>query len=254
MSWRIIYLNPFEDFHDQGGISELTIPVNTTVHWLHQGAGLYPRPEMDAKTLPQPEVYEGQKSAGGFYMSAVGSFALVSDPILVAPGSTVRGTVMYMHVFNTAPNIGGGSRLGIIDGDGPFVPGAGPEWPIGGTNPFHDSAIRWGEWLGTYGADALPDRDWAALYTPPVEVMGDFVRLVIQFNADVAAKGSHGHWDNLTLEKWDGGGVTPPPSDGGSFDSIRARLDVIEAQLTGIRGDLAAIEASAVRAIVIGPA
>jgi len=244
--WKVIYLNKFEKFYDQDNIPELTVPEGTSVHWLH-GDG-YPRPEMDAKTRPQSEVYEGDKSANGFYMHSKGRFGIVTFPITVIPGKSLRASVMYMHVFNKAPTIGGGSRLGIdLGGAGsPFVLG-GPAWPVDGTSPFESKNIVWSEWQGTYGPEALPNREWAPLVVPEVLItpIVSSVRLIILFTADVAGEGSHGHWDNLVLEQYDAGIVTPPPTGGSSFDAIRGHLN---AALDGLNE----IESHAVKAIVIG--
>ena len=203
MEWKDIYVNRCEGgFYDQvdpetgNPAPELTVVKGFTAHWLHKGDGDFPRPELDMKKLPQPEVYEGRFSAGGFYLSSTGRFGFVSDRIYVTPGEKLRASVMYMHVFN-GNKVGGGSRAGIVMGDGPFG-SAQTVWPKN-EDPFNDGAIVWGGWRGTYVGDT-PNREWVKLETP--ETMGgiDYVRIVVQFNADVAAAGSHGHWDVFKLQ------------------------------------------------------
>lgn len=249
--WYEVYANDCETFYDQDGIGELTIPGGTRIHWIHGGAAPnYPRPEADKKELPQPEVYRGQRSAGFFYVSSKGKAALVTDPIVVAPGKPVRATTMYMHVFNTAPEIGGGGRLGIVNGDGPFV--GGPEWPIEGSDPFNDPSITWGEWQGTYGDGALPNREWAQLSVGPMTPTGGTIRLVLLGVADVAGKGSHFHWDMLRAEQYSEGSTPPVPPAGDGFESILDAVSAIEVQCATIRAEIATMQANVVLAYVVG--
>lgn len=249
--WKTIYTNECETFYDQDGIPELTIPGGTRIHWIHGGAAPnYPRPEADAKTLPQSEVYRGAHSAGFFYMSSKGKAALVTDPIAVEPNKPVRASVMYMHVFNTAPQIGGGGRLGIVNGNGPFDDG--PDWPIEGNDPFADSTITYGEWQGTYGDDALPNREWVMLEAGPMTPTTNTIRLVLLGVADVAAQGSHFHWDVIKAEQYSEGTTPPVPPTGEGFEGILDAVTAIEAQCATIRADVAAMQASVFLAIKVG--
>lgn len=212
MGWKNVHVNNCEQgFHEQGD-QHLTVVNGMTVHYIHGGEGHFPRPELKPKdkNAGQPEVFEGRYSQSGFYISSDGRFGLVSDPIFGEIGLRTKGSVMYMHV-HSEPHFALGSRCGVIDGDGPFT--AGPVWPLGGTDPFASAAIKWGEWRWTRSAPLdinLPQREWAKLTTPEIVLSGDYARLVVQFNVDLAANGSHGHWDAFTLQQYDES-VDPDP-------------------------------------------
>ncbi len=211
--WNEMHVNRCEGgFFAQDGIGHLMMAKGLRVHWRHQGTGgFYPRPEMKPKEklLGQPEVYEGLYSQSGFYISAEGQFAIVTDKIFVEPGKPVRGSAMYMHVYDDVA-FGLGSRCGIVDGDGPFL--RGPEWPKDGENPFEDVAIHWSDdWGSAWEGDPenLPQNIWKQLDSPEMVPSGNYVRLVVQFNADVKSAGSNGHWDLFRLEQYTD--VTDPP-------------------------------------------
>jgi hypothetical protein len=240
-TWNELFSQGCEsgNFPAQGGESHLQVVDNFTVHWRHKGEGDFPRPELKPKDREdgQPEVYEGRYAQSGFYISATGQFALVSDPIVVEPGKPVRGEAMYMHVFGD--HRGGGSRCGVVDGDGPFL--GGPQWPKDGVDPFSDSSIAWGEWQSTYRG--LPDRSWVKVESGEVTPTQAYVRLIVQFNADTASSGSNGHWDNFLLEQFSESTPDQPP-DGevaAELMQIAADLTVMGAELTGYAQQLYAI-------------
>lgn len=223
--WKIIYENDMEQgFYDQtdpvtgNPAPELTVPIGTKVHWLQgPGQGYYPRPECDKKQVPQPEVYEGQFSAAAFYISSEGRLGYVTDRIFVSPGEALRASVMFMRVFHGVA--GGGARVGIVMGDGPFAVGDQTAWPKNGPDPFAHESIKWGSWRGSYqGEGYVPDREWVKLETPEIQHGIEFVRLVFQLNADTRGEFTGGHWDNLRLEAFtdSDGGETPPTGDCGA--------------------------------------
>ena len=209
--WAEAYANYCEDgFHAQG-TDHLMVADGLAIHYLHQGEGNYPRPELKPKdrNAGQSEVWEGRYSQSGFYISAVGRFGLVSDPVPVQAGLRTRASAMYMHVY--AAQFGLGCKCGIIDGDGPFT--GGPVWPVGGEDPFNSEAIVWGGWRWARQDDVnLPQREWAKLQTPEIHPSGGWVRMVVQFNVDVAGAGSHGHWDAFLVEQYVEGAPEPPPN------------------------------------------
>lgn len=218
-------------FPAQGGNQHFQVIEGFTLHYRHKGAGDFPAPELKPKDKEagQPEVYAGRYAQSGFYISATGQFALVSDPVSVEPGKPVRGEAMYMHVFGD--HRAGGSRCGIVDGDGPFL--GGPEWPKDGVDPFSDPAITWGEWQSTYGG--LPDREWAKIESGEAVPTKSYVRLIVQFNADTASSGSNAHWDNFLLEQFSEG-APPEPPDGeiaAEIMQIAADLTVMGAEIVG---------------------
>ena len=73
-----------------------------------------------------------------------------------------------------------------------------------------------------------PNREWAKLTTPEATPAGASVRLVVQFNADVAGALSAGHYDVLTVEQYTEAPVTPTPPPSGS--AVLALLDDIIAE------------------------
>lgn len=212
--WREVFRQDCEGglFPVQSGSDgHLEVVEGFACHYRHTSSpGDFPRPELKPKDKEngQPEVFEGRYAQSGFYISSTGQFALVSDRIYVEPGRPVRGSAMYMHVFGDRG--GGGSRCGIVDGDGPFIAGAGPEWPKDGLDPFSDPSISWGKWESTYGG--LSNRRWVKLLSPEVVPVNSFVRLIVRFNADTAASGSNGHWDLFVVEQDTDVPVPPGPS------------------------------------------
>jgi hypothetical protein len=231
--WQDVWVNRCEQGFVVQGDQHLQVAKGLTVHYVHGGEGDYPRPELKPKDKKkgQPEVYEGRYSQSGFYTFAPGRYGLVSDPIFITPGARTRASVMYMHVLDQKFALG--ARLGIIDGDGPFT--GGPVWPIdGGVDPFTDDAIVWGGWRWARQGDInLPEREWAKLSTPEIEPSGDYVRLVAQFNNDIAASG-HGHWDVFRIEQYtdDPTPPSPEPGDGITIDEVR---QVVRQELGNLR-------------------
>lgn len=208
--WKKVHQNNCElGFYDQEGVGELTVPVGTKVHWL-QGSvqGNFNRVEADAKTRPQPEVYEGIRSAALMWRSSTGSAALVSDKIYVEAGKPVRGSSMYQHVIDGG---NGGARMGIVVGSAsdPFSAGR-YSWPKTGPSPFESTAIAWGGWQSTYAK--LANRVWARLETPEIVPSGDYIRFICQFNTDDRANSSAGIFDVMTIEQYtDSAAPQPEP-------------------------------------------
>lgn len=209
--WQDTYVNRCEQGFIEQEDKHLQVAKGLTVHYVHGGEGYYPRPELKPKDREKghPEVYEGRYSQSGFYTFASGRFGLVSDPVYVTPGKRTRASVMYMHVYTSTFKLG--TRLGIIDGDGPFT--GGPVWPIeDDVDPFRDDAIVWGGWRWARQDDVnLPNREWAKLSTPEIRPSGEYVRLVAQFNNDIAAS-AYGHWDVFRIEQYIEEEPPAPPS------------------------------------------
>jgi len=210
--WREQYVNRCESgFYDQGGKSEFTIPLKTSLFYIHDPdhEGQYDEPETDAKDKEkgQPEVYEGRFSCVIMNNSSTGTAWLVTDPIYVQNGRIVRGSAMYMHVFD---NANGGARAGMVDGDGPFT-GDFARY-LSGRGEI-ESAVMWGGWQGTYGVGELPNRQWIILTTPEIIPKRGFVRLCVQFNADNPGF-SAGHFDVFRVEQYtEGSEPSPIPGD-----------------------------------------
>ena len=214
--WREQYVCRCESgFWDQGGATEVTVPKGMSVYWLDDPTdnSKLNRPEMDLKDKQagHPEVYEGRFSATGFFQNCTGVYWLVTDPIYVENGRVVRGECRYMHVFHDSH---GGARLGLVDGNGKFS-GAYVR------APFERGAIEdpvvWGGWQGTYGEDALPQREWCKLLAPEIIPTVGHVRLVVQFNADYPGF-SAGHFDVFRVEQYAEEGEPEPdpePDPGG---------------------------------------
>ena len=234
--WQDVYVNRCEQGFFPQGTDHLLVAKGLTVHYLHGGEGHFPRPELKPKDaeLGQPEVYPdgGRFSQSGFYISADGRFGLVTDPVYVSPEKRTRGSVMYMHAYGMP--FGLGARCGIIDGDGPFT--GGPVWSLGGIDPFASTAITWGDWRWARQDDVnLTPRTWAKLSTPEISPSGDYVRLVTQFNADVAGPGSNGHWDLFRIEQYLEGETppeTPTECHGATPEEVR---QIIREELGNLR-------------------
>ena len=158
------------------------------------------------RDLGHPEVYEGRYSANGFYQFTIGTYWLVTEPIYVQNGRSVRAEAMYMHVFN---NANGGARAGLVDGDGPFT---GDFARSPSDRAAIENAINWGGWQGTYGAGKLPNRQWAKLSTPQIVPTAGHVRLALQFNVDNPGFGA-AHWDVLRVEQYVEGTEPEPEPD-----------------------------------------
>ena len=215
--WKRIYYNDCEQYHDQGGAPELTIPVGSTLHYRHFGAGHFPRPEMDHKRTAdgQTEVFNPPgASATGFYISADGQFAWVFDKITVTAGDKLRAYCAYMHIAREGGQNGAcGGRIGLVLGDSPFDLGM-TAWPLDGQNPFEHESIQWGPWRSSYtnNPDYLKDRTWAKLETGEIPHGVTSVRAIVMFTSNVRQT-VHGFIDDVTIEMYTDGDVTPPPVD-----------------------------------------
>jgi len=217
--WKEIHKNSCElGFYDQDGVGELTVPVGTHVHWIQGSAqGDFNRVEADAKnkSIGHPEVYEGVYSAALMWRSSTGSAALVSDPIYIEAGKSVRGSCIYQHIIDGG---NGGARMGIVV-SGPTDPfGQGKySWLKTEASPFNADCIAWGGWQSTYGK--LANRVWVKLTTPEVVPSGAYIRFICQFNSDDRANSSAGIFDVMTVEQYTDSPAPPvtppvtPPAD-----------------------------------------
>jgi len=220
--WREQYVCRCESgFWDQGGKPEFTIPVRMQLYFLHNpdNPAEFNEPEADAKDrqLGHSEVYEGRFSAVVYAQNSTGLLWLVTDPIYVETGRAVRGELMYMHVFR---NGHGGARAGIVDGDGKFDQDHARA-------PFEreaiEEAVTWGGWQGTYGDNALPQREWVKLTAPEIIPTVGHVRLVVQFSADYAGF-SAGHFDVFRVEQYAEEGEPEPGPEPGPGGVVRIEV------------------------------
>lgn len=212
--WHEVHRDGLDEFYDQGGIGELTIPVDHQVTWDRALS----RPEMDKKdaTIGQPEVYSPPYSGVGFLPFKIFKWWCYTDSIPVTPGRRTRGKAISMivaHGVGGDPTVPGacGMRAGVSEG---MISD-----PLSG-------GIIWSDWWVV--RDSLAnERVWQELITPEFLPVSASVRLWIQCNADVAASISAGHWDDEIVEQWVEG--TPPipplpPSSSGPF-SVQTYID-----------------------------
>lgn len=187
--WQTIYFDGLEvPFQDQDGIGELTLPAGHRVIWDQT----LPRPELDAKIKPQPEVYAGQQSAVGFLpFKRFKWWTYTVEPISVGAGLRTRAKAMVMivcHGVSGDHNKAGacGMRVGIS------------------TATVYDPLspdILWSDWWVVRDT-LVNERVWAEALTPEyIPNIGE-VRFWVQCNADVAADISAGHWDNEAIEQY----------------------------------------------------
>jgi hypothetical protein len=211
--WLQVYLNACErGFCDQDGVPELTIPVGTQVFWLEDPSaeGKLDRPELDLKDAERhPEVYEGRFSGSGMFQDTTGRLFLVTDPIYVENGRPVRGSVAYMQELRGTQ---GGGRLGIVNGDGPFV---GPHERDPGDEHAFSAIPTWGDWYNWL----QPEKVWTTLATPQIVPTEGHVRLVLRFNLDYARWGGM-CYDVLKVEQVIG--EVPGPGAEVDYERIRA--------------------------------
>lgn len=211
MEWTLIYKNAGERGHHDQGAPEVTLFDGTCLFWLEDPdlEGVLDRPEMDVKDAQHhSEVYEGRYSGSGMFQDTTGRLFLATDRIYVQNGRLVRGSVAYMQELRGTQ---GGGRLGIVDGDGPFV--GAFERPPSDEDAFAAGAT-WGEWYNWQ----KPEKTWTTLETPQIVPTRGWVRLVLRFNLDYAAWGGF-HYDVLTVEQRTG--EEPPPTNGVDYDRIR---------------------------------
>jgi hypothetical protein len=185
--WHEIHRDGLDEFYDQDGIGELTIPVGHRVKWVGD------RPEMDAKSaaLGHSEVLTPPYSAVGFLpYKKFRWWCYTVDPIPITRGLPTRGTSALM--IDTHGVEGDSGRLGdcaMRVGVAPYL-GVDPD-PA-------DGRIVWSEWWTVRDTDEYRDnqRVWGERTAPrPGEEFqpnADYVQLFIQCNADVAADISAG--------------------------------------------------------------
>lgn len=199
MTWQTVFFDGLEaPFQTQTDMPKV-VPQGHTVIYDHSQA----RPEMDAKIIPQSEVFPdgGKQSAVGFLPYKTFKFWSYTDPIAVSAGLRTRAKAALMIVAN---GIGGdhsragacGMTVGIAQADV--------------LDPLSRDIV-WSDWWVV--RDTLAnERVWHLAETPEwVPDVGE-VRLWIRCHADVAAAISAGHWDNEVIEQWTddgaGSGVT----------------------------------------------
>jgi len=219
MSWETVYFNGFEDGQFIAPIPK-KMPARHSVVWDES----LPRPEMDIKQSPEPEVYEGKYSAVGFHVYTAFKWWCYTDPIPITPGKLTQASALLMVV---AHGLGGdnskpgacGMRVGLSRGDV--------------TNPA-DTSIAWSEWWVVRDT-LVNERGWALKVTPEVTPQSTTVRLWVQCNADVAVTISAGHWDNERVEQYLDGGTPPTPGAEVDYDRIRqiVRAELDATRLTG---------------------
>jgi hypothetical protein len=199
--WKVVHFDGLEEpFYDQDGAGELTIPANHRVIWDQTRA----RPEMDAKIVPQREVFPdgGRQSACGFLpYKTFKWWCYTEQPITVAAGTrTIAGAAVMIVAHGIGGDNGRAGACGMRVGISPATT----------YDPMSADILWSGWWVVRDNLDN--ERVWHELETPEYVPQVGEVRLWIQCNADVAAAISAGHWDNEIIEQWDdggsGGGVT----------------------------------------------
>jgi len=205
--WKTVHFDGLEEpFRIQQGMPKV-VPQRHTILYDHSQA----RPEMDAKILPQSEVYDGQQSAVGFLPYKTFKWWAYTDVISVSAGVRTRASAALMIVCNG------------IDGDHSRPGACGMTVGIAPASVMDplSSEIVWSGWWVV--RDTLEnERVWSEMETPEWVPRTGQVRLWIRCHADVAAAISAGHWDNEMIEQWDDGG------SGGGVTEERVR-ELIEA-------------------------
>ncbi len=221
--WMQVYLHAMErGFYDQGGKPEFTVPKGMQLYYLHNADvdTEFNEPETDQKDAEtQSEVYEGRYAAVIMFQFSTGAAWLVGDPVYVQNGRPVRADAHYMHVFQ---NAGGGSRLGLVDGDGPFLQQHAfpPE-----QREAVASHVTWGGWRDTY--HGIPQRQWVELTSPQLMPTQGYVRPVLEFASNDAGFAA-GHFDALRIEQLLGEEPEPSPDPDAEIDYERIRAIVRE--------------------------
>jgi hypothetical protein len=213
--WKRVHFDGLEEeFVDQDGINELTVPAGHRVLWDNS----LPRPEMDSKraSAGHTEIYEGEQAAVGFLPYARFKWwCYTVAPIAVDRSTPTRAAAQVMvisHGIQGDPMKAGdcGMRVGLS--------------PHGIEDPF-SAAIKWSEWYGVRETLAN-ERHWAKLQTPELIPQVEAVRLWVQCNADLAADISAGHWDQEIVEQYDEEITPPPPPPGTEVHTVRVMVEV----------------------------
>ena len=144
------------------------------------------------------------------FQSTTGRLFLVTDPIYVQNGRPVRGSCKYMHELRGTQ---GGGRLGIVDGEGPFM-GSHERPPC--DEDILSANVTWGDWYNWQKQEKV----WSSLSTPQLVPTQGFVRLVLRFNLDYARWGGF-CYDLLQVEQLVGSEEHPPSDGAVDYDLIR---------------------------------
>jgi len=192
-NWSIVYENHCNDYYDQDGEPEVTVPVGYHVEWV----GV--RPEMDRKYTPQPEVFpeDPPYSGVGFHVYNTFDWTLISSqPVSVAAGKRTKLEVALMviaHGFDDDPDKLGdcGMQIGVGEPGG---------------------VQYWSEWQAVRDGPGgnLNQGEWVVVETPEFVPTVGQVEVYIRCVANVPAAISAGHYDRIRIWQEDGG--SPPPA------------------------------------------
>jgi hypothetical protein len=200
--WNVVYQNPCEDYHYWGETPQIKVLDGWIVNWDPS----MPRPEMDFKYDPQPEVcpWNHPRSGVGFHINTKFDWWMrTEEAISIGAGlrtKMVMGLMVAAHGFEGAPDKLGdcGMLIGISSPD---------------ITDVHSDEIVWCEWWtvrepGTPGAN-LKEYEWIVAETPEIIPQVGQVVLWIRCVANVAADISAGHFDDIQIQQF-GGTPTPP--------------------------------------------
>ena len=200
----------FETFYDQDGIGELTIPFGWRVAWLEEDEqGDLPRPECDAKTAPQREVYSPPHSAVVFTVHKRHKAALWRR-FFVGKGSRVTASAMTMGV--SRDNVSNYAGLGMVIRLNPY----------GVAEDFTSPENIEGEWYGVYN----PGYSNYVWYPVSAEctALADYVTVFLVSHGDYPGDINAAHWDDFVLEiEGESGGGNGSGTDV-DYDEIERRV------------------------------
>lgn len=199
-------------FHDQDGISELTIPNGWHIDWI-EGDG-YSRPEADEKRKPQPEVFSGHSAASIQTTNGHKHKAVLWRRFAAEPGKMYRASVQAMGLTHTEGDSGAGMRVGF-DLEGKY-------------RLTDETFTKWGQWYDQYHkdeTDPIPWRDgkWVEL-SCVAEAKSDWITVFLWTSCDWP-KGAMAHFDDFLLQVEDD---ESPPENGDIVTQLSRMADALE--------------------------